>query len=240
MEFYSNIADAYDELFPFNEKQLFFVEKALGGQLVQKSILDMGCGTGSLAIAMARRSAKVRAFDFDVKMIEKAEEKRPQALDLQFQQGDINLISDDYSSTQFDSILCLGNTLVHLDEQADVLKLFWNIKKQLNPGGKFIFQIVNYDRIRKDQIDHLPTIESGDYTFKRDYLHRRDGKIGFVTSLMYKGNVVSENEVFLQPLFKKWLEQPLTELFSKVEFFGGFDRSEWNQDSFHLVVEATL
>nr|WP_319399391.1 class I SAM-dependent methyltransferase [uncultured Carboxylicivirga sp.] len=240
MEFYSNIVDAYDQLFPFNEKQLLFVEKALNGQLAQKSILDMGCGTGSLAIALARRSAKVRAFDYDEKMIEKAEEKRPQALDLQFRQGDMSTALGDYSSILFDAIICVGNTLVHLEEQADVLKLFWNIKKQLKPGGKFIFQIINYDRILKDQVDHLPTIENGDYTFARNYSLRRDGKINFTTSLSYKGNAVSDNEVILLPLQKSWLEQPLKDLFASVEFYGGFDSSEWTEESFYTIVEVTL
>nr|WP_321408736.1 class I SAM-dependent methyltransferase [uncultured Carboxylicivirga sp.] len=240
MDFYSNISEMYDQLFPFNEKQLLFVEKAVGGKFAQKSILDMGCGTGSLAIAMARRSAKVRAFDFDEKMIAKAEEKRPQALDLQFRKGDLRTFSDDYSSMLFDSILCLGNTVVHLDEQADVLKLFWNVKSKLKPGGKFIFQIVNYDRVLSQNVDHLPTIESGDLSFKRDYVHRRDGKIGFITTLSFKGNTITENQVELLPLLKSWLEQPLKDLFTTVEFYGGFDRSEWSEETFHLVVEATL
>lgn len=240
MEFYSRIAEAYDELFPYNEKQLLFVEGALGGQLARKSILDMGCGTGALSINMARRSARVRAFDFDEQMIARAEEKRPQALDLQFRKGDIRTISEDYSSLMFDAVICLGNTLVHLDEQEDILKLFWHVSKRLKSGGKFIFQIINYDRILSQQINHLPTIETPNYQFTRLYDHRPDGKIGFQTVLSFKGNPVTENQVVLLPLKKSWVEGPLKELFSSVSFFGGFDRSEWNEDAFHLVIEATL
>ncbi len=240
MEFYSRIANAYDELFPLNENQLNFVQAALGGSLSQKLVLDMGCGTGSLSIAMARRSAKVRGFDFDKEMIAKAEEKRPQALDLQFRQGDMLKIADDYSKLQFDAILCFGNTLVHLPDEADVLSVFWNVSKRLKPGGKFMFQIVNYDRVLKDKLDHLPTIETNNYKFVRNYIHRLDGKIDFNTILSAGLETVTESSVVLLPLLHSWMNGPLNDLFSEVNCYGAFNRSEFNASSFHLVVEATL
>lgn len=240
MEFYSRIANAYDELFPLNENQLRFVEKSLGGSLLQKHILDMGCGTGSLPIALARRSAKVRAFDFDEAMIRKAEEKRPQALDLQFKQGDMLMVSKDYSDTKFDAILCFGNTLVHLEGIADVLSVFWKAAKLLKSEGKFMFQIVNYDRILKDEVDHLPTIETTNYKFVRNYVHRKDGKIDFNTILSANSEVISESSVVLLPLLKSWLHAPLTELFSDVKYYGAFNGDAFEEHSFHLVVEATL
>lgn len=238
MTFYGQIADVYDDLFPLNEKQLFFIEKALGNNLNGKNILDVGCGTGSLSIAMARRSAKVRAFDYDDHMIEKANNKRPQALNLIFKQGDMHLLSQIFPNSAFNAILCFGNTLVHLGSANEVSCLFKDVAGQLLPGGAFMFSIVNYDRILSKKIDFLPTIETDDYIFERKYHYRPDGRIDFNTELRISGGEVIKNTVVLMPLKKEDVEHKLESYFSSVNFYGGFDRSEWNSESFHLVVEA--
>lgn len=237
MAFYSQIVEAYNELFPFNKKQLEFVEQKLGNSLAGKCIMDIGCGTGALSVAMARRSARVRAFDYDESMIKKAKENQPQALDLSFQQGDMRLTKKLYSSVSFDSVLCFGNTLVHLQNESEVFAVFNNVASQLKEGGKFLFQIINYDRILKDRVDALPTINTDNYTFVRNYIHRHDGNIDFNT-ILTTSNERIENTVTLLALTKKQVVDELKNCFPEVNVFGGFDGGDWTPQSFHLVVEA--
>jgi len=239
MAFYNRIVEAYDQLFPFNPKQLDFVEKGVGVDLSNKRILDIGCGTGSLAINLARRSANVDAFDFDPMMIAKAEEKRPQALNLRFRQGDMMQSNSMYQKASFDAILCFGNTLVHLVDRKQIENVLGSIADGLKENGRFFMQIVNYDRILINQVDHLPTIDTVDYSFTRDYIHREDGLIDFSTRLTAKKNKEElQNSIPLLPLRKSELLTMLNGLFAEVHCFGGFDRSEWTEQSFHLVIEA--
>ncbi len=237
MEFYSQIVQAYDAIFPLNEKQLDFVEGALGGRLLSKSILDIGCGTGSLSIAMGRRSAKVRSFDFDEQMIRKAEEKRPQALDVRFQQGDMRQIDQLYPGISYDAVLCFGNTLVHLSSIDEVEDVFKQVANRLVDGGKFLLQIVNYDRVIKDMVDALPTIETDKYTFVRNYIHRPDGNIDFNTILSFDNQCI-ENTVTLLALKRADIEELLLKYFRNVTSYGAFNGDKWSEQSFHLVVEA--
>jgi 2-polyprenyl-3-methyl-5-hydroxy-6-metoxy-1,4-benzoquinol methylase len=238
MAFYSEIVAAYDAIFPLNQAQLTFVQKALGGALASKNVMDIGCGTGSLSIALARQSARVRAFDFDTEMVSKAEEKRPQALDLQFQQGDMRDVQDYFMPLLFDAVLCFGNTLVHLDSLDEVDTMIRHAAGRIKTGGKLLLQIVNYDRVLNESVKSLPTIQADKYSFVRNYHHRVDGKVDFATVLKTPSSVV-ENTVPLLTIQRQQLESILNKYFSKVACFGGFDRSEWSPSTFHLVVEAT-
>ncbi len=238
MTSYSQIVEAYDLLFPLNIKQVEFVEKTLGNSLVAKTIMDIGCGTGSLSIALARRSAKMRAFDFDAGMIARANEKRPQALNLEFLQGDMKTSPVLYPNIMFDAALCFGNTLVHLSSVDEVNIVFKNVAKQLKEGGKLLFQIINYDRVLANKVNALPTIQTNKYTFIRNYIHRTDGNIDFETILSSSENVI-KNTVTLLALTKAQLTHLLNPLFKNVSYYSGFDNRNWTKDSFHLVVEAT-
>lgn len=239
MAFYSRIVKAYDQLFPFNAKQSEWIEKGLGQLLVGKRILDMGCGTGSLAINLARKSASVDAFDFDPEMVEMAEEKRPQALNLRFRQGDMLQLEAMYQQVTFDAVVCLGNTMVHLQDINQVKDILRSVSIRLKDRGRFFMQIVNYDRVVDQEVDHLPTIETSDYTFVRNYEYRTDGRIDFATVLKDKKDGVElKSSVPLLPLRKDAVVSLLKEFFSEVNCFGGFDQSEWRPDSFHLVIEA--
>ena len=238
MPFYSQIVEAYDQLFPLNMKQVEFVENAVGGNLAAKRIMDIGCGTGSLSIALARRSAVVRGFDYDREMVIKAEEKRPQALDLQFQEGDMKATAALYSNSMFDAVLCFGNTLVHLTSLDEVKAVFSNISKQILQGGKFLFQIINYDRILAENVDALPTIQTDKYNFVRNYIHRSDGNIDFET-ILSTGDEKIENTVPLLAVTKSQIVELLEPIFGDIKCYGGFDGSDWSKDTFHLVVEAT-
>ncbi len=238
MKFYDQIVSAYDELFPFNEKQEEFLINQLGKNVWDSNILDMGCGTGSLSISLARKGAMVRAFDFNEQMVAVAKGKKPRALNLKFQQGDMMKLWALFPSVVFDALVCFGNTLVHLNSFNDIHYVSHDAAFRLKKGGKFMFQIINYDRVVAKGVTALPTIDVVNYNLVRNY-HQKPGVIGFETILTNKADgskVVGE--VPLLPLQRSEIEKMLASDFSKVDFFGGFDQTEWTEDSFHTIVVA--
>ncbi len=71
MAFYKSISEHYDDIFPLNPMQLDFVLKSFDTTSGLK-VLDVGCGTGSLSIALAPHFGKVIGIDPDAKMLDLA------------------------------------------------------------------------------------------------------------------------------------------------------------------------
>ncbi|WP_066629390.1 class I SAM-dependent methyltransferase [Labilibacter marinus] len=238
MSFYSSIVKAYDEIFPLNKAQANFIESVFP-VLSGKKVLDSGCGTGSLAIELGRRSASVDAFDLDGAMVGKALEKCPQAIDVRFAENDLLKFGAGYSASSFDIIYCLGNTLPHLPQLSDVKTYVDSAAKVLKSGGYLLIQIVNYDRVKQNEVAELPTIESDHYIFKRDYIHLSNGVIDFSTKLSDKNSGESYSQsVPLIPILKKDMDALLKESFTDIQYFGSFKKEDWSVDSFHTVVLA--
>lgn len=241
MSFYSSIIEAYDEIFPLNKLQVGFIEDVYP-VLSGKRMLDVGCGTGSLAIELGRRGAAVEAFDLDIDMIEKAKDKCPQALNVHFSQNDLLKFSDGYKPERFDVVYCFGNTLAHLNDEKEIQLFLQSAKSVLKPNGILLLQVVNYDRIMNDKITKLPTIESDHFIFERNYSFSKENVVQFSTILKNKpSDQMSEQSVQLFPIKKIDLfKEILATGFLEVNFFGNFKNEPWDNDSFHTVVKACV
>ncbi len=238
MSFYSSIVKAYDEIFPLNKAQANFIEE-LFPVFLGKKVLDSGCGTGSLAIELGRRSATVEAFDLDDTMILKAKAKCPQAIDVSFAQDDLLKFQNHYTPDSFNLIYCLGNTLAHLPSLNEVELYIHAAAEMLQDGGSILMQVVNYDRVIENKISQLPTIDSENYIFERNYIPEPHGIIQFSTILREKktGETYTQS-LPLIPILKDDLSKMLSKYFSDVKFFGSFKGDNWSPESFHTVVVA--
>lgn len=115
------------------------------------SVLDAGCGTGRVAIELAKRGSDVVGVDIDPRMLETARSKAP---DLDWRLGDLPSVD---LGRKFEAIVMAGNVMIFLapGTAGDVLK---NMSRHLSPGGVLIagFQLAmgyleleDYDRLAK-------------------------------------------------------------------------------------------
>lgn len=101
-----------------------------------QSVLDAGCGTGRVAIELARRGFDVVGADVDVSMLEKARAKAP---DVPWVLGD--LVDLDLGR-RFDAVVLAGNVMIYVEpgtEGAVVARM----AALLAPGGALVagFQV---------------------------------------------------------------------------------------------------
>ena len=103
-----------------------------------RRILDIGCGTGSHAIELARRGYEVTGVDLSQSMLDQAAEKssplsiaeRPTWLC-----GDIRDVD---TGETFDLAVMMFAVIGYLTATEDVLQALRNVRRQLEPGALFV------------------------------------------------------------------------------------------------------
>lgn len=101
------------------------------------TILELGAGTGRVAIALAERGFSITGVDLAPAMLEQAQAKRAQlpadvAARLEFRRGDMGAL--DLKRT-FDAVISPFFTLAHLPAGAAWRNAFSTIARHLPPGG---------------------------------------------------------------------------------------------------------
>ncbi|MFZ2959373.1 MAG: class I SAM-dependent methyltransferase [Candidatus Ozemobacteraceae bacterium] len=240
MEFYTSIAPFYDRIFPFDEDLPTFIMGLAGGQT--KKILDIGCATGHLPNALAKRGNEVVGIDLDPEMVRLAK-GRFQNTHCSFQVADMTWLDRHFLPETFDMVCCFGNTLVHLPDRKSITATLRQARLLLRPEGLLIGQIIHYDRILDGRLEGLPTIVRKGLRFERKYLYRDgDPLISFQTSLTLEG--CSEpviNTVPLYPIRAEELAQCILDAgFGPVEFCADTDRTTLDASSVALYFVACV
>ena len=121
-----------------------------------RSVLDLGPGTGEHTAFFAEQGARAVGIDASESMVQAAKEHEAAGRG-RFVLGDIRdadtILVDE---PRFGMAICVGNVLPHLLDQDDLVRLFEAARGVLLPGGRLLIQLLNYDRIIGQDIRHLP------------------------------------------------------------------------------------
>ncbi len=241
MHIYSLMAERYDEIFPLDHAVVDFIRSSVTEASGPMKALDVGCATGSLARALASDGWEVTGIDTDETMLAAARERAAGADRLRFIAGDMRRLETAFPAASFDVVLCLGNTLVHLEDERAMGKFLGQARALLAPGGNLLIQIMNYDFILAGDLRPFPDVETASLVFRRSYARRDDGRLDFHISLTDKqAGRTHVGEFPLYPLTHDALARLLEEAgFTGAEFFGDFKRGPWSAESRLLVTRAS-
>jgi cyclopropane fatty-acyl-phospholipid synthase-like methyltransferase len=240
-QFYTSISKYYPHIFPLNPSQVRFLSNILPYNGAR--VMDVGCATGELAFALARFGFPTWGIDFDAEMIEMAQkEKSEDTIFPLFEQIDMRLLDQHYPDAFFDTIICFGNTIVHLLKDEDIHQFLTAVYRTLADDGTFTLQLLNYNHILQNTIKSLPLIDNEHITFERKYEYSESAElIDFNTRLTVKatGKVI-ENSVKLNPLRQERLEELLHQAdFTNIQYFGNFEGEALLANSLPLILTCT-
>jgi len=139
---YARFAEVYDRLthdIPYTKWADYLQSAFLKFNKNPRLILELGCGTGSMAIELAKRGYEMIALDVSADMLarayQKSQEQGTQVLFLHQDMREFEL----YGTV--DAVLCLLDSLNYMRSLSDVQKVFRLVHNYLNPGGLFIFDL---------------------------------------------------------------------------------------------------
>jgi SAM-dependent methyltransferase len=111
----------------------FLADLAGGG-----SVLELGIGTGRIAIPLSRRGVRVHGIDLSPDMVAQLRTKPGT--------DDIGVTIGDFATTRVDGTFTLAflvrNTIMNLTTQDSQVACFQNVAAQLEPGGCFVIEVV--------------------------------------------------------------------------------------------------
>ena len=232
MLFYKDISQYYEKIFPLNMDTVKFLQEEF---LERINILDLACGDGKYSYSILDSYRQVTGIDLDEGMLEEAN-KNKKTENISFIKEDILNLSKIIKKNTFDGVFCIGNSLVHLTSVDKIKTLLHEIYTVLDRNGKFIVQIINYDRIIDKNLDFLPTIKNDDVEFIRNY-HKtgKDRIIDFHTVLKTsKGDTESHQELYM---IKKdeLIMYAKEEKLNIKEVYSTFKKEDWNENSLQSI-----
>ena len=123
------------------------------------SVLDAGCGTGRVAIELARRGLDVAGIDLDASMLDRARQKAPQ---LAWDCADLSDRDLDLGR-QFDAVVMAGNVMIFVTPGTEGAVLASAVRHLRRPGlviAGFSLRrgglgVAEYDRLATEAGLHL-------------------------------------------------------------------------------------
>lgn len=151
--FGQNYAKAYDAIYRSKDYQgeVALIERILAshGFGGPRLLLDLGCGTGNHAVLLAQRGHKVVGVDRSEGMLAQAREKMAAAsCCLTFQSGDIRSVD---LAKRFDAVLMMFSVLGYQYDDDDLTAALTTVRRHLDPGGLFIFDVWNGPAVLADR-----------------------------------------------------------------------------------------
>ena len=201
-------------------------------------VLDLACGHGRHALALARRGLDVTGFDLsDVFLARARDAAAAEGLSLRLVRGDMRLLPFD---AEFDAVVNVFSAFGYFEDPADDLATLRGIRRALVPGGRFLLETLHRDglpgrfqpRIEAETPNGSRVVHEYSWDLEHDVIHdqitleRADG-----TRARYETKVRMRS---LRGLLALWREAGLEPL----AWYGGLDGRPLELESRRLVLTS--
>ncbi|WP_281677543.1 class I SAM-dependent DNA methyltransferase [Eggerthia catenaformis] len=194
--------------------------------------LELGCGTGEIAIRLLKKEKSILATDLSEDMLYVASEKASsEGLCLDVQQADMI----DFQVTHpVDCVLCLCDSLNYIIDKNDIIKVFSNVYQALKPKGIFIFDINSMYKCNIILDNYHEESHDEDYDFYWDVTSNNRGDIYHHIIINDRENNEQIDEIHHQKTYELDIYKSLLDNTGfTYEIFSDFDK--YNEESERLI-----
>lgn len=246
---YDQWADIYDSVYSYVRDDIpFYVEEA---QDAGGPVLELGCGTGRIAIPIVKAGVEVVGLDFSEAMLDVARRK---AARLSKGAASLTLIRADMQDFSLDQKFRLAiipfRGFQSLLTVTDEIETLLNIKRHLAPGGRLVFNIFVPDLNMMVQEGDVP------YRFRDvtdpatgiSYVLWNQAQYDSFSQIMSIRTTIEEmddigavrrklyRDFHLRYIFRWEMHHLLNSCgYEVLDMFGGFDRSPFDDTSTEMV-----
>jgi SAM-dependent methyltransferase len=148
------IADDYDAMASLPEAETFASVEALARLAGGGPVLELGIGTGRVALPLASRGVEVHGIEASPRMIDKLRAK-PGGDRITIRQGDFS--DFDPGPARYELIYVVFSTFFALLTQDAQVRCFASAARALRPGGRFLLEVSVPDPASFQRGQHLAT-----------------------------------------------------------------------------------
>lgn len=128
-----------------------------------KSLLELACGTGDLALKFARKGYDVTALDLSEEMLAMASQQaQEEQTSIQLVQGDMLDLSEIGS---YEIVTCYADSICYLANKAEVQTAFEQVYQVLEEDGIFLFDVHSLYQMDEVFPDYSYHYQAEDFAF---------------------------------------------------------------------------
>lgn len=228
---YQEFAYYYDSLMDpsFYDDYYQFINKVVSQF---SSVLELGCGTGTIAIKLAKDGKKVYASDISGDMLDVALNKAyDNQVDISFSRVDM---TDFMVDIPVDLILCLCDSINYLTTIEQIKNTFENVFNSLNKGGYFIFDINSQFKINNYLKNYHEIQEDEEYYFSWD-CNVNNEFVEHDITIVDKVDGYRLNEKQIQNCFKEVVYEELLKKVGFLEIYKYSDFKEYDSNDERVI-----
>lgn len=240
---YQNWAQHYDlfgDAADFPADEAAFLHTVFQKNEVHR-VLDCACGTGPHLLHLAGEGYDICGSDFSDAMLDVCRKNLNAAgVNLPLKQADFRYLDRAWQG-DFDAVLCMTQSIAHMQTDDDLLTAFRSMYSMLRPGGILILtqgttHFTLQDRFRFDLAVNNPRFTR---VFSRDI-----GEQYQTIHILDIWHTETENRMEHTPMtlrivldddFRDFLTRAG---FSKIDIYGGFDFSPYDRESSRKLIVA--
>ena len=245
MSRYDALAGSYDQLMTDASylKRADWLERAFQKSAIPvRSVLDLGCGTGTIACLLAERGYDVIATDISEEMLTQAmgkasvlEERAPMFLCQSMPR--LRLIEP------VDAVISTVDSLNYLTRERDIRETFCRVHRWLKGGGAFIFDVnTPYKLRRMDGQMYMDETEES-FCVWRTFFSEKQQVCTYQVDLFQLNEDGTWDREFEEHRERAWSQEQLRQYlaeagFTNIRFTGDLTHRKAREDEDRWIVRA--